>query len=228
MFEKRDDPLCPVKLYKDYSSHRPEDLNHPDARFYLRPLDNPKTNVWYSHQPLGKDKLGKMMNLMAEKGGLPGRKVNHSTRKTFATTLVHAGLPPTEIAHLGGWKNIQTINEYSVPSVKQQEDASNIISNILVPCDTSNLVQCESNELETPNAFQCSEQETTTTDLNYNYTVQRSQTMTCNKLKSAENPLSFFSGASISGGNITINLIPSRKRKLEVTSCSTSSCEDSQ
>ena len=71
----------------------------------------------YSHQPVGKDKLGKMMNLMADKGGLMGRNVNHSIRKTFATSLVQAGLPPTEVAHSGGWKNIQTINEYSVPSV---------------------------------------------------------------------------------------------------------------
>ena len=111
------------------------------------------------------------MNLMAEKGGLMGRKVNHSTRKTFATTLVHAGVPPTEVVHLGGWKTIQTINQYSTPSVKQQEDASNIISNILVPCDASNMGDSNLRQLEA-------------TPESNNYAIQRShtQTMTCNKL----------------------------------------------
>ena len=211
MFEKRDDPLCPVKLYKEYRDHRPEDMNTPDARFYLRPLNDPSANIWYSRQPIGKDKLGKMMNLMADQGGLTGRKVNHSTRKTFATTLVHTGLPPTEVAHLGGWKNIQTINEYSAPSVKQQEEASNLLSNVLVPCHQSNHAQ----EVERP-----------PTDQNYHCRSQ-TQTATCNK-QSAENPLSFFSGASISGGNITINIMSSKKRKLEVSSCSASSSENSQ
>ena len=135
MFKKKDDPNCAVNLYKLYKSHRP-DMNTPDARFYLRPLQNPQSNVWYSHQTVGKDKLYKMMNNIANKGELAGRKVNHSTSKTFATTLVQAGLPPTEIAHLGGWKNIKTINEYSVPSINQQASASAIISNILVQHDS--------------------------------------------------------------------------------------------
>ena len=104
-------------------------------------------------------------------------------------------------------ENIQTINEFSAPSVKQQEDASNITPNLLVPCDMSNMGDSDLRELET-------------TSESNNYTIQRSytQTMTCNKLQSAENPVSFFSGASISGGNITINVMPSRKRKLEVSS----------
>ena len=167
------------------------------------------------HQPIGKDKLGKMMTLMANEGGLMGRKVNYSTRKTFATTLVHAGLPPTEVAHLGGWKNIQTINEYSAPSVKQQEDASNIISNVLVPCDASTRVSDSGHPPLESN--------------NYPTAIQRShtQTVTCNK-QSAENPLSFFSGANIPGGNITVNVMPPTKKKLEVSSCSASSSENSQ
>ena len=42
------------------------------------------------------------MNNLAEKGELEGRNVNHSTSKTFATTLIQAGRPPTEVAHLAG------------------------------------------------------------------------------------------------------------------------------
>ena len=75
--------------------------------------------------------------------------MNHFIRKTFAT-LVYAGLPPTEVAHLGGWKNIQKFKEYSAPTVKQQEDASNIISNALVPCDASSVGDSGLREVDPP------------------------------------------------------------------------------
>ena len=73
----------------------------PDSRFYLRSLDNPRNDVWYSHQPVGKNTLVKYMKLMAEKGNLEGRLANHLTRKTFATSLPEAGVTPNEIAQLG-------------------------------------------------------------------------------------------------------------------------------
>ena len=73
------------------------------------------------------------MSSLAARGNLKGRKVNHSTRKTFAQTLVQAGRPPTEVAHLGGWKSIQTINQYSTPSIEQQADASDILSTVMLP-----------------------------------------------------------------------------------------------
>ena len=94
------------------------------------------------------------MKSLAVDGNLKGRKVNHSTRKTFATTLVHAGLPPTEVAQLGGWKNLQSINDYSVPSIDQQCAASSVLSNTITPqsenkenvlestCTTDNAPEC--------------------------------------------------------------------------------------
>ncbi|KAJ8307669.1 hypothetical protein KUTeg_014779 [Tegillarca granosa] len=103
------------------------------SKFYLRPLDNPKSQIWYSHQPLGKDKLGQKMKDLANKGNLQGRKVNHSARKTFASTLFHSKVPPTEVAQLEGWKNVGSVNSYSVPSMEQQEIASNILSDVVAP-----------------------------------------------------------------------------------------------
>lgn len=43
-----------------------------------------------------------MMNKLADQGGFVGRKVNHSTRQTFANTLIQAGRPTTEVADLAG------------------------------------------------------------------------------------------------------------------------------
>ncbi|VDI42032.1 Hypothetical predicted protein [Mytilus galloprovincialis] len=39
---------CPIHIYKEYSRHRPT-VDH-DSRFYLMPLVDPKTNVWFSKQ----------------------------------------------------------------------------------------------------------------------------------------------------------------------------------
>lgn len=221
MFAQGEDPNCPVHVYKKYRSHRPADLNHPEARFYLRPISNPTSDIWFSHQPVGKEKLGRIMNTMAEKGGLTGRKVNHSSRKTFATSLVQAGLPPTEVAHLGGWKNIQTINEYSAPSVKQQEAASGIISNVLVPKDVNTISSVDT--IDVNNVA-----EENHTDITFFEHKSVSATKTCNRVQTSDNPLSILSGATISGGNITINIIPSKKRKYEMTHCNAASSESSQ
>ena len=90
MFAQPENPYCPIAMYKLYIQKRPEDLRDMNSRFYLRPLDNPKDDVWYSHQPLGKNKLGIMMKSMATIAEITGRKVNNSTRKTFASTLLHA------------------------------------------------------------------------------------------------------------------------------------------
>ena len=68
MFAQEDNDNCPIRLLKLYLSKRPSDLkNDPNSRFYLRPLVNVNvdTEVWYSHQPLGKNKLGEMMKMMA-------------------------------------------------------------------------------------------------------------------------------------------------------------------
>ena len=92
---------CPIRVCKEYRARRPPDLNTDDSRFYLRPISSPSSDILFSHKPVGKQKLDHMLNDISRKGELKGRKVNHSTRKTFATSLVQAGLPPTEDAHLG-------------------------------------------------------------------------------------------------------------------------------
>ena len=219
MFAQKDSPYCPIKVYKEYKSRRPPDLNTDDARFYLRPISSPSSQVWFSHQAIGKEKLGKIMNDISKRGSLMGRKVNHSTRKTFATSLIQAGLPPTEVAHLGGWKNIQTINEYSVPSIKQQEAASNVISNVLIPKDM-NTVQNDTAEtlVSSPEMVTCRFEHKSRSISKTNTCKQASHT--------SDNPLSILTGATITG-NVTVNIMPSKKRKFEVLSSNTTS-ESSQ
>jgi integrase len=134
MFAQPNSDYCPVNSFNLYVAKRPEELrSDPDSRFYLRPLPTPTENdVWYSRQPLGKNKLGIIMKTMALTAELYGRKVNHSTRKTFFTTLLQSDRPITEVAHLGGWKSVSTLTHYNAPSIKQQSKAYTILSEIEV------------------------------------------------------------------------------------------------
>jgi hypothetical protein len=82
-------------------------------------LPTPTENdVWYSRQPLGKNKLGIIMKTMVLTAELYGRKVNHSTRKTFATTLRQSDRPITEVAQLGGLRSEIRQNNIDSCSVK--------------------------------------------------------------------------------------------------------------
>jgi integrase len=138
MFSQPNNPNCTVKMFKTYLNHMPEDIkNQPTSRFYLRPLTNPASSVWYSHLPIGKNTIRKMMKSIASLGELEleGRKTNHSTRKTFATDLLDADIPNTEleVTQLGGWKSIQTLNEYAAPNIKKQKSVSDILSKAFLP-----------------------------------------------------------------------------------------------
>lgn len=71
IFQRKGDTNCPILLYKLYRTLRPASLNCPDARFYLRPAATQDSNVWYSHHPLGKNSLAKLVNtLKSESDGV--------------------------------------------------------------------------------------------------------------------------------------------------------------
>ena len=48
---------CLVKVLKKYNSRCPPD--RPPGAFYLKPLRNPVSNVWYSKSPVGHNTLAK-------------------------------------------------------------------------------------------------------------------------------------------------------------------------
>ena len=88
MFAQPRNEYCPVKMLRLYISKRPEDLrNDPSSRFYLRPLTTTTSDIWYSHQPVGKNKLGLIMKKLATQAEIMGIG-NHSTRKTFTSALL--------------------------------------------------------------------------------------------------------------------------------------------
>lgn len=156
------------------------------------------------------------MKELAELGELEGRKRNHSTRKTFATTLVQAGRPPTEIAALAGWKNIATVNEYSAPSVQQQAECSDIIAGL---CNAENQVSVATMQ----SIENTVEQQTECSDIIAGFgnaekpvslaTMQHTENnMNINDCRYRTNPFAVMCGATVTGGTVNINIY-SGKRK---------------
>lgn len=62
-----DDPLCPVKIYKEYLRRRPQDTLTPESRFYLAVKQNPD-DVWFKRQPMGKNSIGSIVKNMTTAG----------------------------------------------------------------------------------------------------------------------------------------------------------------
>ena len=100
----------------------------PESPFYLSINYQPNDNYWYKRQPMGKNKLGTIMNTLSEKANLQGKKTNHSARKTMITLLSKKNVPDTQIQQLSGHKNIQSLNSYKTASLQQQKEMSHIIS----------------------------------------------------------------------------------------------------
>lgn len=170
---------------------------------------------------LAKINLGQIMKQLAEKGRLEGRKVNHSTRKTFAQTLVQAGRPPTEIAHLGGWKSLQTINAYSTPTLEQQAQASDILSDHMRPSSTNAVVprsQCHVQTIEHENSSVLADITPVMNTSNTCNTLDASHSVSSNVSKQHSNPFAVLCGANISGGTFNINIVSGKRKFSDVES----------
>ena len=105
------------------------------------------------------------------------------------------GVSPNETAQLGGWKNVQSINDYSVPSIKTQESVSNTLATL-------------SKSRKSPISIVSGEKENTEA------ISQTSATRTHSSLTS------LFPAANISGGKITININPANKSTTTCTCAS--------
>ena len=85
---------CPVKYYKSYTSHRPEERLKLGSPFFLAINHRRKAqSQFYSKAPLGKNEIGKFMAEAAKRTGLPGNVTNHSVRKTCVSRLMDAEVP---------------------------------------------------------------------------------------------------------------------------------------
>ena len=93
-------PSAPLKATHDLQNCGP---------LYLRPLKNPKRDVWFSSQPVGENNLDTYMHQMATLAGLDTTNkqfTNHSIRKTTVMKLQKAGISNDKIVSITGYKNV--------------------------------------------------------------------------------------------------------------------------
>ena len=117
-----------MKFFRSYLARRTLEMQKPDEPFYLAVMKNPKTHIWFKKQPLGIHSLGSLMKNMALVANLPGKRTNHSARRTMITTLRHGTVNPLDISQLSGHKNLKSIYSFSTVSEERQKKMSFMIS----------------------------------------------------------------------------------------------------
>ena len=128
---------------------------------------------------------------MAEKAGLNAENLtNHSRRKRMIQKLNDHEVPPTHIMQISVHKNVQSLNNYSSLSAKQQRDISNIMIASTSASGSLAIQETEQVSLSTGNQ------------------------------QSPQQALSLFQGANIQGGtfNISINSVSQQSPNLSLHS----------
>ena len=129
-----DKERCPVNAYKIYASKRPEQMNHPDAPFFLsiNMHDPREDSAWFKNSPMGINSIYGLTKSMKQKSKLldESRKVtNHSIRKHQLQKCVDINLPPTETVQMSGHRNLQSVNNYSKMNQNKQKAVSKMLTN---------------------------------------------------------------------------------------------------
>jgi len=193
----------------------------PEAPFSVQVLpswdkgiNDQAAQVWFKNQPIGEHSLRNMMKDMAEQAKLPGRKTNHSCRKTTVKRLKEANFENTDIFQVTGHKNVQIMNSYcTVPQKRMSEtlttcDAEPIEENkenvdfpdIPGPEMEEILSSIEAIEQSQPVAI-CETRNISEVQLSFSQTLKKAFGL----------GTSMLSGANISGGNFTFNISLSSK-----------------
>ena len=70
-------PSCYLlQLFLKYNALCPRE--HPDGVLYLTPLKNPRHDYWYSHVPIGHNKLSETIPHLMKDAAIPDYFTNHS------------------------------------------------------------------------------------------------------------------------------------------------------
>ena len=221
MYATPDNPSrCPVALYMLYSSKRPETFSNQDDPFYLAAVTNNKNpdlrEKWFLKAPVGKNKLDNIMKNMAQKGGLPERRItNTSVRKALVQKMTDHNVPDNLQVYVTGHKNPQSLNNYRTLNDTHKYQISRILSetqpqvrhNLCLPPTTSNdqcrpAAPCDKSALPPVPT-----KENTDIDLPFPHSnpqhamnMMKSNTSSSNRLESV------FAGSSLNNCSININI----------------------
>lgn len=108
---------CIVALYDKYMSHRPENV---DA-FYLTPIQEPKTKIWYKRSPMGVNSLSKVVKNLFDRAGIEGFFTNHSLKRTTRTVLCDEGFGQDVVTKKTGHLSKSELDYLDLNAKKQQK-----------------------------------------------------------------------------------------------------------
>ena len=131
---------CLIRLYKMYQSKCPE--NRPDGAFYLKPLADPKTSVWYSKQPVGHNMLMNTVRRLCNEAGIEGFFTNHSLRTTAATRLFAAGMDEQLIMLRTGHRSATGVRSYKRTTSTLKKQTSSVLND----CTNVNVTNIDADE----------------------------------------------------------------------------------
>ena len=111
MYEKQDDPMCPVRSLDMYISK----FNPECDAFFQRPKKQTTEGslAWYDKQVVGINTLGSKMKALSKQAQLSREYTNHSIRATSVTILDQCGFEARHIMCISGHKSETSIRSYA-------------------------------------------------------------------------------------------------------------------
>ena len=128
-------PLCPVALFKKFSSLRFEDKEKQKQKMYLG-LRNAEGAKWFTKTPMGVNVIDNLFRSAAVEANCesPRRLTNTSARKFTNETLAAAHVGETARQLHLGQKPTAAIGSYQRLTLKEQKSHSNILNEKLFNC----------------------------------------------------------------------------------------------
>ena len=129
---------CLVRLHELYKSHRPDNFPRTKEQpvvprdYYLRPMSNKDSEIWYTCQPRGRHAIEKIVNKLCKQGGLKGKRTNHSARAAAATRMFELGFDEQLICEKTGHRSV-AVRGYKRTSNRQLKNVSDALYGNLEP-----------------------------------------------------------------------------------------------
>lgn len=123
---------CPVRLFKIFRDHRPDETMVEGFSFFLG-IDwkkSEKDKIWYTNRAMGRNKIAEFLPEAKKLLKLPGKVANHSVRKTGISQLLEADIPEIFVAQHSGMKNRDSLKSYKTASLSHQKRMCNILNDI--------------------------------------------------------------------------------------------------
>ena len=120
-----------VKLFQKYLPKRPVE-NEKSGPFYLQPIVNPLTNIWYKKTLIGINSINSMMKDLTSNSPLQNSEkhlANHSARKTLVKKLKQQQVPKSEKISITGHNREAALDAYYSSDEVQQKQLSHFIDN---------------------------------------------------------------------------------------------------